>query len=54
MYREAEETAKRKGFGMWAKPGVIGKMLGNTGGVKESPREYKTRMKELEATEKSK
>lgn len=48
VYREMEERARKRGVGMWAKSGVVGRLLGRSGGVKESPREYKTRMKEAE------
>lgn len=43
VYREAEKEAKRRGVGMWQKPGFIGKLIGRKESS-ESPREYKTRM----------
>lgn len=50
VYRKAEEDAKKRGIGMWAKPGLLGKLMGRREST-ESPREYKTRMtaKEKEA-----
>ncbi|KAF2750710.1 SNase-domain-containing protein [Sporormia fimetaria CBS 119925] len=42
-YREAEEQAKRAKVGMWAKPGLLQRLRGETGVVLESPREYKNR-----------
>lgn len=47
QYREAERKAKSRGIGMWAKPGLLGKLLGKQE-TSESPREYKTRMSERE------
>lgn len=42
-YRAAEEAAKARKVGMWAEPGLVGRMLGKKTSF-ESPREYKTRM----------
>jgi endonuclease YncB( thermonuclease family) len=42
-YRDAEEKARRDGVGMWAKPGLLGRLRGEKIEVLESPREYKTR-----------
>ena len=49
-YKDAQEVAKRKKIGMWEKPTLLGRILGTAqkDGLDESPREYKTRMKELE------
>lgn len=47
VYRKAESEAKRKGWGMWAKPGLLGKLMGRREST-ESPREYKTRMTQKE------
>ena len=46
-YRAAEERAKQRKIGMWHEPGLVGKLLGKKGSF-ESPREYKTRMADME------
>jgi hypothetical protein len=47
-YRDAEAEAKARKVGMWATPGIMERLLGGTGTTLESPREYKTRMADLE------
>jgi endonuclease YncB( thermonuclease family) len=42
-YRDAEEKAKADKVGMWAKPSLFGRLVGETPKVVESPREYKSR-----------
>jgi endonuclease YncB( thermonuclease family) len=42
-YRDAEEKAKANRVGMWVKPGIIGRLRGESGKTLESPREYKNR-----------
>ena len=44
VYRAAEADAKARGVGIWAKQGVLGKLLGREPERTESPREYKTRI----------
>jgi endonuclease YncB( thermonuclease family) len=46
-YRDAEKRAKERGVGMWKERGVWEKIMGKKE-VRESPREYKTRMASLE------
>ncbi|KAE9967787.1 hypothetical protein BLS_006171 [Venturia inaequalis] len=48
-YRDAEADAKARKVGMWATPGIMGKLVGG-GSEKplESPRAYKKRMGDLE------
>ena len=43
QYRDAEEKAKAQKVGMWTKPGILGRLRGETSKVAESPREYKNR-----------
>ncbi|KAK4944831.1 putative endonuclease lcl3 [Elasticomyces elasticus] len=43
-YRDAEARAKKAKIGMWAEPGLIGRILGEKKQELESPRAYKTRM----------
>jgi endonuclease YncB( thermonuclease family) len=46
VYRNAEEQARKSGKGMWNNtPGLVGRLLGQQEKARESPREYKTRMK---------
>ena len=42
-YRKVEAAAKGRKVGMWAEPGLVGRMLGREKSF-ESPREYKNRM----------
>jgi endonuclease YncB( thermonuclease family) len=42
-YILAEEKAKKQKIGMWAKPGLISRLMGERR-AQESPREYKTRI----------
>jgi endonuclease YncB( thermonuclease family) len=42
-YRDAEGKAKANNVGMWAKPGIIGRLKGESAKTLESPREYKNR-----------
>ena len=44
-YKATEERAKRKQVGMWSEPGILQKLMGKKSEEKESPREYKNRMK---------
>jgi endonuclease YncB( thermonuclease family) len=46
-YRKAEQKAREQGIGMWKEASVWQRLLG-TNKPKESPREFKTRMKEKE------
>ncbi|KAI5212873.1 SNase-domain-containing protein [Aureobasidium subglaciale] len=52
-YRRAMEKAQRKQIGMWrhTKPGLIGKLIGQKSEKVETPREYKTRVSNLEKAE---
>ena len=43
QYRAAEEQAKERKVGMWAKPGLLQRLAGAKTITTESPREYKTR-----------
>lgn len=43
QYRAAEEQAKERKVGMWAKPGLLQRLVGVKTNTPESPREYKTR-----------
>lgn len=62
LYREAEQEAKRRGVGMWggkrggqAQVGWWGRLFGRNregGGKVETPREFKSRMKEEEKVKK--
>ncbi|KAF2863447.1 SNase-domain-containing protein [Piedraia hortae CBS 480.64] len=47
-YRKAESRARERKVGMWHKPGLVRKILGEKGRELESPREYKTRMAKLD------
>ena len=51
QYRQAEQRAREKGVGMWKEPSVWQRILGANKTTSESPREYKTRMKDLEKAE---
>ncbi|KIW07586.1 uncharacterized protein PV09_01538 [Verruconis gallopava] len=51
LYRAAERKARLKGVGMWKEPSVWQRLLGAKKPGSESPREYKTRMRELEQTQ---
>ncbi|KAJ4987404.1 nuclease domain containing protein [Stagonosporopsis vannaccii] len=42
-YRAAEEQAKERQIGMWAKPGLLQRLAGAKTKAPESPREYKSR-----------
>ena len=44
QYKDAEALAKSRKLGMWEKPGLVSKMLGQRDSSPETPREYKTRV----------
>ena len=48
QYRQAEQKARQKRIGMWKEPSVWQRLLGAEKAKSESPREFKTRMKDLE------
>lgn len=52
-YREAEERARAQKVGMWAGPGLLDRLRGESKKVVESPREYKNRHKEAEKAKKA-
>jgi endonuclease YncB( thermonuclease family) len=43
QYRAAEEKAKERKVGMWAKPSMRQRLVGGSAKAPESPRDYKTR-----------
>ncbi|KAF2459875.1 hypothetical protein BDY21DRAFT_271657, partial [Lineolata rhizophorae] len=47
-YKRAERRAREKGRGMWKEQGLVARLLGRREAVRESPREYKTRMAALD------
>jgi endonuclease YncB( thermonuclease family) len=43
QYRDAEAQAKERKVGMWTKPGILGRLRGESAAKLETPREYKAR-----------
>jgi endonuclease YncB( thermonuclease family) len=50
-YRDAEAKARERNVGMWSQPGILQRILGAKE-VKESPMEFKKRMKAEEGRNK--